>query len=149
VDRTFCVMTDRSQFDGNAPPARTRTGGFLVAFILGLILGGGLMALWETYGSTPLKQPRADIAANVSNETAQAIKDLQNTQQKVVDELEQQHQSVQQTLASEQAETKRLSEGVTALNGKLESLQQSFATVQRQPSPVSSVPPPASPKRRR
>lgn len=66
---------DQSQFDGNAAPARTRTSGFLVALIVGLIVGGGLMALWEIYGSAPVKQPKADIAAIASNETAQAIKD--------------------------------------------------------------------------
>ena len=145
-------MMDQSQFDSNAAPARVRTGGFLVlvALILGLILGGGLMALWGIYGSAPPKQPQADVAANPSNETAQAIKDLQATQQNIVGELEQritgQFQSVQQTLASEQAETKQLSDKVTVLSSKLDALQQSFASVQQQPSPA---PPPAPAKRRR
>src|SRR5207249_712622 len=127
-----CVMTDQSQFDGATRAARPRKGGFLVTLILGLILGGGLMALWEIYGSAPLRQSKADTAANASNETAQAIKDLQITQQKIVGELDQkiagQLQSVQQTLASEHAETKRLSSEVTALSGKLDALQQSFAS---------------------
>jgi len=74
--------------------------------VLGLILGAGLMALWENYGSAPPSQPQAGVAANASDETKQAIKDLQTTEQKIVGQL----QSVHQTLASEQAETKRLSD---------------------------------------
>jgi len=108
------------------------------------------MALWEIYGSAPVKQPKAEIAANATNETAQAIKDLQATQQNIVGELEQritgQLQSVQQTLASEQAETKQLSDKVTVLSSKLDTLQQSFASAQQQPS---AAPPPAPAKRRR
>jgi uncharacterized coiled-coil protein SlyX len=143
-------MMDQSQFDSNAAPARARNSGFLVALILGLVLGGGLMALWGIYGSAPPNQPQADVAANTPNETAQAIKDLQAAQQNIVGELEQritvQLQSVQQTLASEQAETKQLSDKVTVLSSKLDALQQSFASAQQLPSPV---PPPAAAKRRR
>jgi hypothetical protein len=148
-------LTDQPQFDGTAARAvPPRKGGFVVSLLLGLILGGGLMALWGIYGSAPPKQPQADVAANASNETAQAIKDLRATQQNIVGELEQritgQLQSVQQTLASEQAETKQLSDKVTVLSSKLDALQQSFASVQQQPSPgASSTPPPAATKRRR
>ncbi len=42
--RIFCVMMDQSQFDGNAAPARTRTSGFLVALIVGLI--GAIAQIW-------------------------------------------------------------------------------------------------------
>ncbi len=144
-------MTDQPQFGGaTARAAPPRKGGFVAALLLGLILGGGLMALWGIYGSAPPQQPRADVAANASNETVQAIKDLQATQQNIVGELEQritgQLQSVQQTLASEQAETKQLSDKVTVLGSKLDALQQAFASVQQQPSPT---PPPAPAKRRR
>ena len=74
-----------------------------------------------------------------------AIKGLQTTDEKIAGQL----QSVQQTLASTQAETKRLADQVTALSGKLDALQQSFASAQRQSSPASSEPPPAPAKRRR
>ncbi len=146
-------MADTSDLDvtpsGKASPRR---GGLAAALVVGLILGGGLMALWANYGSAP--QPRADATA--SSETAQAIKDLQTSQQKIAGQL----QSVQQTLTSnqgetkqalsaEQAETKRLSDQVTALSGKLDALQKSFASAQQQPSPASSEPPPARAKRKR
>ncbi len=101
----FCVMTDQSQFDDRpvAPATRPWKRGFVAALVLGLILGAGLMALWEIYGSAPLGLPQPGVAANPPNETAQAIKDLQTTEEKIV-----QLQSVQQTLASEQAETKTI-----------------------------------------
>jgi peptidoglycan hydrolase CwlO-like protein len=139
-------MTDQSQFDGNvAPPFRPRKSGLIAALVLGLILGAGLMGLWGIYGSAPLSQPQPGVAANAPNETAEAIKDLQTTEQKIVGQL----QSVQQTLASEQAETKRLSDQITTLNGKLDALQQSFASAQQQSSAAPSAPPPAPAKRRR
>jgi hypothetical protein len=148
-------MADTSDFDVTTPRgAAPRRGGLAAALVLGLILGGGLMALWTVYGSAP--QPRADVGATSSNEGTQAIKDLQTSQQKIAGQL----QSVQQTLTSnqaetkqtllaEQAETKRLSDQVTALSGKLDTLQQSFASVQQQPSPASSEPPRPPLKRRR
>jgi chromosome segregation ATPase len=83
-------------------------------------------------GPAPSSQPQAGVAAHASDETTQAIKDLQTTEQRIVGQL----LSVQQTLASEQAETRRLSDQITALSGKLDALQQSFASAQQQPSPV-------------
>ena len=77
-------MTDHSQFDRTPRRAnRPRNGRFVVALILGLILGAGSMELWGIYGSAPPAQPEADIAANASNEIAQAVKDLQTTEQKI------------------------------------------------------------------
>ena len=69
-------------------------------------------------------------------------------------------QSLQQTLASnqaetkqvlalQQAETKRLSDQVTALNGKVDGLQRSFASAQQESSRVPSEPSPPPSKRRR
>jgi uncharacterized coiled-coil protein SlyX len=145
-------MPDTSDFDVTTPRgAAPRRGNLVAALLLGLLLVGGFIALWVAYGSAP-PQPQAGVAANASNETAQVIRDLQTaikgletTDEKVAGQL----QSVQQTLASNQAETKRLSDQVTALSGKLDALQQSFGSAQRQSSPASSEPPPAPPKRRR
>ena len=146
-------MTDTSDFDVTTPRrAAPRRGGLVAALVLGLILGGGLTALWTVYGSAP--QPRADATA--SSETTQAIKDLRTSQQKIAGQLQSVQQTLtsnqaetKQTLSAEQAETKRLSDQVTALSGKLDALQQSFASAQRQSSPASSEPPPAPAKRRR
>ena len=118
-------MTDHSQFD-RTPPDRPGNGRFVVALILGLILGAGSMALWGIYGSAPPKQPQTDVAANASNETGQAIKDLQTTEQKIAGQLQSLQQTIasnhaetKQTFAAEQAETKRLSDQVAALSSSL------------------------------
>jgi uncharacterized protein HemX len=98
-------MADTSDFDVTTPRRATpRRGGLVAALLLGLVLGGGSIALWKIR-SDPPQQPQA----NVSNETTQSIKDLQSTQQKIADQL----RSIQQTLTWEQAETKRLSDQVT------------------------------------
>jgi len=77
-------MTDQSQFDSDVAAAtRPRKAGFIAALVLGLILGGGLMALWKNYGSAPLGQPQAGVAAHASDETTQAIKDFQTTEQRI------------------------------------------------------------------
>ena len=147
--RTSYVMADQSQFDRGTPrTARPGNGRFVLALVLGMIVGAGSIALWEIYNP----QPEADV----SNETTQAIKDLQASQQKIAGQLQSVRQTleseqteIKQMLASEQAETKRLSDQVTGLNGKLDALQQSFASAQQQPSPAASEPPPAPAKRRR
>ena len=146
-------MADTSDFDVTTPRgAAPRRGNLVAALLLGLLLVGGLIALWVAYGSAPPQQPQADATTNASNETAQVIRDLQTaikglqtTDEKVAGQL----QSVQETLASTQAETKLLADQVTALSGKFDVLQQSFASAQRQSSPASSEPPPAPAKRRR
>jgi hypothetical protein len=56
-----------------------------------------------TYSWARPKQPQTDVAANASNETAQAVKDLQTTEQKIAGQM----QSLQQAIASNQAETKQ------------------------------------------
>jgi septal ring factor EnvC (AmiA/AmiB activator) len=132
-------MAGPSDFDVTTATARRAAlgrGGLVAALVLGLVLGGALTGLWLVYGSAP---------PNASNETTQAIKDLQATDQRIAGQL----QSVQQTLASEQAETKRLSDQVTALSGKLDALQQSFASAQQRSSPAPSEPATAPAKKRR
>jgi hypothetical protein len=135
-------MTDRyqSHFDGITARAADRSGRnrFNVGLLLGFILGGGLTLLWAL------------------NRAAPATKDLQSTEQKITGQLQYLQQTLasnqaetKQVLALQQAETKRLADQVTALSGKLDALQQAFASAQRQSSPASSEPPPAPAKRRR
>src|SRR6476660_5935903 len=65
----FRLMPDTSDFDVTTPRgAATRRGNLVAALLLGLLLVGGFIAPWVAYRSAPPQQPRADVAANASNE---------------------------------------------------------------------------------
>src|SRR5258705_7392060 len=98
------------------------------------LLAVALVAILGIYESIPVKQRYAAVAAAAPDPTAQAIRDLQTSQQQAIDQLK----GLQQTVSAGQVETRRLSEEVTGLTRKLEALQQSFASAQRAPAPVST-----------
>jgi uncharacterized coiled-coil protein SlyX len=78
--------------------------------------------------------------ATAPSETAPAsVSDLEASQQEVVDQL----QALQEALRQQRAETRKLSDEVAALSGRLDALQQSFASA---PVPVSK---PDAPKPKR
>ncbi len=85
--------------------------------------------------------PPTPALEQVSNELLETTKGLQMTQQQAVDQL----QVVQDQLAAQKAETKRLSEQIAAVTAKLEALQQSFAEL----PPSSGAAPSSQPKSRR
>src|SRR6059058_5778102 len=94
--------------------------------VLGL-LAFAAVSSWAIYASIPVQELHATVPvqephAAVQYEDVQAIRDLRASQHLLVDELK----ALQETVASAQADTKRLSGEVTALNGKLEALQQSL-----------------------
>ena len=94
-----------------------------------VLLAVALVAILGVYESIPVKQHNAAVASAAPDPTAQAIRDLQTSQQQAIDQLK----GLQQTVSSGQAEVRRLSEEVTGLTRKLEALQQSFASAQRAP----------------
>jgi len=98
-----------------------------------VLTGIALTAILGVYASIPLKEQRSDAP---QDKTAEAIRDLQKSHQQASDQLT----VVQQALSSDQAEIKRLSDNVTALTGKIEALQQSFARGQQVP-PVQPTEP--------
>ena len=75
--------------------------------------------------------------ANALDETAEAIRDLQKSHRQAADQLG----MLQQTVSSNRAEMKRLSDEVTALTGKIEALQRSFTSAQQVPSVQPTEPP--------
>ena len=83
--------------------------------------------------SIPAKPDRV----TVPDATSIAIHDLQVSQQQVLDQLK----ALQETTSADQANVKRLSDEVAALNGKLEALQPPFASAHRQISPPSAPAP--------
>ncbi len=93
------------------------------------LLAVALVAILGVYESIPVKQHNAAVAAAAPDPTAQAIRDLQTSQQQAIDQLK----GLQQTVSAGQVETRRLSEEVTGLTRKLEALQQFFASAQRAP----------------
>ena len=124
---TFRAMDAQPSYEALPRPfPRTRLGNsrmlLEVAFITLVAI-----SIWAIYQFVPARerQPTAP------SETAQAIRGLQSSQLHVIDQVN----ALQEAAASGQAEAKRLSDEVTALNGKLEALQQSFASAQQAESP--------------
>ena len=97
----------------------------VAAFVL---IGGGGWTVWA-FSATKEDAPRA------SDVLLETTKGLEVTQQQAVDQL----QIVQDQLAAQQAETKKLSKQIATLTEKLDALQQSVANI-----PALSVATPAS-----
>jgi uncharacterized coiled-coil protein SlyX len=108
----------------------------LLAVGLGIILIGLGCALFWDLGSGPLAALPSSAGAVstsarelVSDEILETAKGLQVTQQQAVDQLE----VVQDQLAAQKAETKKLSEMIATLAEKLDALQVAVAAM---PPPV-------------
>ena len=131
-NQDFCFMGDQSRFERPPGPDRhSRRGRVLVLTLLAF----AVVVPLGVYETIPVKQHKA--TAPPPDPTAQAINDLQTSLQQAVSQLG----IVQQTVSSDRVEIKRLSDDVTALTGKLEALQQSFASAQQAPA-VQPIEPP-------
>lgn len=106
--------------------------------LLLIVVGMGAVVLWASYGGfaapsqtaadqaakvpQAAKAPQAaqasDEGARAINELMQLVKDLQVSQQQVVEQL----QLAQRQLAAEQGERKLLSEQLSALSGRVDGL---------------------------
>jgi uncharacterized coiled-coil protein SlyX len=106
----------------------------VAAFVL---IGGGWMTVWAFGGSTSATSGRP------SDEILETTKGLEVTQQQAVDQL----QVVQDQLAAQQVETKKLSGQIATLTEKLDALQQSVASIPA-PSVAAPVPLPQPSKAR-
>jgi hypothetical protein len=105
-----------------------------------ILLGVGGIALWRGYTGNAPEQDRIVAARQLQARAAQAseqlvekTKGLEVTQQESIDQLQvvqDQLQSVRRLLAAQQADTKRLSEQVSALTEAVEGLRHSFASTQ-------------------
>jgi septal ring factor EnvC (AmiA/AmiB activator) len=96
-----------------------------LAFVFVVTLG--------VYVTIPVKEHKAPPP----DPTAQSIQDLQTSLHQAVDQLT----TLQQTVASNQSETKQLSDLISALSGKLEALQQSSASAQQASPTVQPIDP--------
>ncbi|MDA9434892.1 hypothetical protein [Bradyrhizobium sp. CCBAU 51627] len=119
------------------------------AALLLLIAGVTSIAIWRAYtGATPETdrviasrqlQARAALA---SEQLVEKTKGLEVTQQESIDQLQvvqDQLSTMKRLLASQQADTKRLSEQVANLNESIDGLRQSFASVRATEAETPSV----------
>ena len=111
-----------------------------------ILIGLGCAMVWGFGARSVAALPSSADAAGsapareqVSNELLETAKGLQVTQQQAVDQL----QVVQDQLAAQKAETKKLSEQIAAVTEKLDALQQSVASIPTPPV-ASSLPVPKS-----
>jgi vacuolar-type H+-ATPase subunit I/STV1 len=119
---------------GVQPIAVTAVGLILVMF------GIGAIALYRVSTGTSPESDRAVASrqlqarsAQVSEQLVEKTKGLEATQQESIDQLQMvqdQLQTMRRMLASQQADTKKLSEQVAALAEAVEGLRQSFASAQ-------------------
>ena len=122
------------------------------AMLLVVLAGVASIALWRTYTGHAPELDRVVAARVLQARTAQAseqlvekTKGLEATQQESIDQLQvvqDQLSTVRRLLASQQADTKRLSEQVTTLTEAIDGLRQSFAS-------APSSEPAAAPSRKR
>jgi uncharacterized coiled-coil protein SlyX len=106
---------------------------FAVAVAL-ILIGLGYVLLQRGLGSNKASVvPTVTARDSVSDELLETAKGLQATQQQTVDEL----QVVQDKLAAQNAETKKLSEQIATVTEKLQALQQSIADI---PAPSAATP---------
>lgn len=107
-----------------------------VALAIIILIGLGSALFWNLGGGTVAALPSSAGAVStsarelVSDEILETAKGLQVTQQQAVDQL----QVVQDQLAAQKAETKKLSETIATLVEKLDALQVTVANI---PPPVS------------
>src|SRR5471030_2296106 len=111
-----------------------------------ILIGLGCAMVWgfgaRSVAALPSSADAAGSASTreqVSNELLETAKGLQVTQQQAVDQL----QVVQDQLAAQKAETKKLSEQIAAVTEKLDALQLSVASIPTPPV-ASSLPVPKS-----
>jgi len=113
----------------------------LTAVALCLILAGGIaITSWRIYSGHSPETDRAVAVRVLQARTAQAseqlvekTKGLEATQQESIDQLQMvqdQLMTVRRLLATQQADTKKISEQVGSLTEAVDGLRQSFASVQ-------------------
>ncbi len=105
-----------------------------------LVVGMAVITLWRAYAGASPEQDRVLAArllqaraAQASEQLVEKTRGLETTQQESIDQLQvvqDQLQTVRRLLAAQQADNKRLSEQVAGLTESVDSLRQSFASVQ-------------------
>jgi septal ring factor EnvC (AmiA/AmiB activator) len=129
-------LNDASPSGSDSAARKGRSPAFVALSSLAIVL----LVVLGVYETIPAKQHEVSAPPDP---IAQAIHDLQTSQRQAVDQLK----ALQETVSSDRAEVKRLSDELAALNAKLDALQQSFASAKQQPSAAVQPIEPARPKR--
>jgi hypothetical protein len=104
------------------------------AALLAIVVGIGAIAAWRAYTGTAPELDRViatrQLQARASEQLVEKTRGLEATQQESIDQLQvmqDQLQTVRRLLASQQADSKRLSEQIVTLTESVDGLRQSFA----------------------
>lgn len=97
----------------------------LIAGGVAVLRSGGANSTISTPPPAPVVVTTAAPRPQIPDELIEATRALGTTQQQAVDQL----QVVQDLLATQRAETKRLSDEIEALNAKLSALQEAVANI--------------------
>ena len=127
----------------------SRSGGqpFIIgaAALLAIVVGIGAIAAWRAYTGTSPELDRIiatrQLQARASEQLVEKTRGLEVTQQESIDQLQvmqDQLQTVRRLLASQQADSKKLSEQIVTLTEAVDGLRQSFASA-RSDDPAPSV----------
>ena len=119
-----------------------------VALVI-VVLGVSFITLWRSYTGSAPEADRAVAnrqmqarATQASEQLVEKTKGLEATQQESIDQLQMvqdQLQTVRRLLATQQADSKKLSEQVSSLTEAIEGLRQSFASARATEAEAPSV----------
>src|SRR5437763_9863093 len=108
------------------------------AALMAIVLGIGAIAVWRSYTGNSPELDRVVVtrqlqarATQASEQLVEKTKGLEATQQESIDQLQvvqDQLQTVRRLLASQQADTEKLSEQLVTLTESIDGLRQSFAS---------------------
>jgi hypothetical protein len=136
--------------NNSAAASRHLHSRLIVGAVAALLIVAGAF-IWRITASSPPNTPAVQMASPAANSTppaknpvldelVEATKALESSQQQAIDQL----QELQQLITSQQAEARKSSAAVAALNAKLEALQQSFASL---PAPAQDEADTPSPRK--
>jgi uncharacterized protein HemX len=144
-------MLDLTREDSGEGPSRigAQPIALAAAMLLAILVAVAAIAFWRAYTGASPEQDRALVARQLQARATQAseqlvekTKGLEVTQQESIDQLQivqDQLLEMRKQLAAQQAESKRLSEQVTALTDAITGLRESFANAENS-EPSSPAP---------
>jgi uncharacterized protein HemX len=130
--------------------AGTQPIALAAATLLVILAGAASIALWRAYTGGPPEADRLTASRQLQARTAQAseqlvekTKGLEAGQQESIDQLQMmqdQLQTVRRLLATQQTDTRRLSEQLSSLTQAVDGLRQSYASTQASEQPSAAPP---------